>query len=632
MIPGRLRLLAVLVVAVVATAGYSLLTSADSLPSPTPSPVPAATIDFSPAGSAAAQPSVNEPPQPPGIDAATALLQARRQAVDGDPGAAASAYQALIERLGPQPELLFQLGVAQMAAGSSAGALASFRRVLDANPPEPVLGRARMMEALSAAAGGDAGPLRAIPVEQAPDGLGDLLALRRAEAAIQLDEPENAVEELSRRAMRESTNRVILNEAARLAEQLAADGLAGELYARGARYPAWTAQKSAMMESAALAFTRAGEREMAVAQYRSLIESYGWTGAAQRAGRQLDALGGLTPYHAGLLAINDGRFGDARSALAEAASGEYASRAAAALRNLDEAEAWREAAYDETVEGYRAFRDSYPSSARAPEAQFQEGFVLYRSGELDSAREIWEAAAADASGDNLSRLHLWIAKVLEAQGDGEGSAAQLEQAAGVHPAGYYAFRARDLLAGERGWPETAGAIAGITDEERGEAERWIAEWVGGSAFASASTGEQVRRGFGLLALGLREEAAAEMAGLIANSDDPIFLFQLAMQLVDEELWPAVYRAGTRLVTTVSTEDRHGGARRSAAPGVPTCLPGTGSSAGGTPWSGPAALPVADLPGEQVRSLRHLARRGPRPHSGDSRHRPGDSQSGRPRGV
>lgn len=496
------------------------------------------------------QPIATTPPITATASAVDVGLQdARRHVWNGDPAAALSAYQRLAGERDADPLLLFEWGLAQMAAGDAGAAAESFRQVMAASPAEPLLSRAHLMEGTARLALGDGQMLLDTAVEQAPDGLGDLLAMRRAEAAMQAGDRGQAIEELSRHEVRESTNRLILEQAGSLAGKLEAHGLAGELYARATDYPAWTAQRSATMEASAAAFARAGDTDNAIEQYRALIEDYSWTAAARRGTEELWILEGLTAYHAGLMAVQDGRFDDARQALREAAaSPEYAQRAAARLSGLDEAEAWRSAVYEETPEGYRAFRLGHPDSSRVAEAWFQEGFFLYREGQAGDALAIWDEASRNAAGDSLARLHLWAGKALDALGQPEQAQARLKEAAAVQPAGYYALRARDLLAGNQGWPETGIASVPDREAEQLEAEQWIAEWAGRYSPVDPSQHERGRRGLGLLALGLREEASAEMSALIAESDDPGVIFPLALRLAGDELWHPVYRAGMRLVT------------------------------------------------------------------------------------
>jgi soluble lytic murein transglycosylase-like protein len=534
-------------------------------PSTAPSPEPTAVASASGVGVAplpiqhiatpvplepTAQPPATATPAPtqdPTRPDDPALRDARRHVSNGDLRAALSAYQRLIEERGDEPLLLFEQGIARLAAGEAEAALEGFRRVLALSPEEPLLGRARLMEATASLALGDGRGMLELPVDQAPDGLGDLLALRRAEAALKAGRPGDALEELSAGALAESVNRIILRDAARLARQQDAHGLTAELYARSSLAPAWTAQRSATMEAAAAAFARAGDRERSVEQYRALIELFGWTASAQRAAAELERLGGSTPYHVGLLALHQRRYAEARVLFDRAAAGgEHAAQAASRLRELAEAEAWREADFAGTRAAYQSFVQRYPSSTRAAEARFQEGFVLYQAGQISAALAVWDGALGTASGDNLARLHLWSGIALERLGRGEEAQARLKQAAAVRPAGYYSIRAQDRLAGVRGWPGQAASSTTSGDIDPAKAEAWIAEWAGGYDPVELETDERARRGLGLAALGLREEATAEMNALIADSSDPNLLFPLALRLAEEELWYSAARAGLRL--------------------------------------------------------------------------------------
>ncbi len=475
------------------------------------------------------------------------LRRAQRELRDGDVAAALRDFRQATSAGGAPPEAHLGLGEAEMAGGDAAAAREEWQRLLASQPAEPVQSRARMLLATAELALGNwEAVLRGIDAATAPDGLADLAVLRRAEAAAGMGNLTGAAGELRRPELQGSTNRILLEQAGQLAERVGEPDLAARYFARSASYPAWTADRSRVMEAAGGAFEEAGEPAEAVEQYRILLETYGWTKAAERAGERLEALGGLTAYHRGLLAGIQGDYRAARAAFVEAASGgEYAAAASRQLRAMEETDGWRAANDEGSAEAFRSFLNRYPDSTLASEARFQEGMVDYEAGSTERALAVWSEGVAVTSGDERARLLLWSGKALQRLGREPEARARLQLAAEVHPAGYYALRARDLLDGRSGWPE-GGEGAGRNDD-RAEAEAWLAGWAGQDRGKQVMDDPRVRRGLGLAALGLPAEAEAEFNGLIAESRDGWFLFRLAGLLGDQEEWAMASRAATQLI-------------------------------------------------------------------------------------
>ncbi len=447
------------------------------------------------------------------------------------------------------PAALLELGKVEMASGDYVAARQTFQRVLASSPGEPLAARTKFLLTTAERALGDwQATLRLLDVQSAPDGLTDLVVLRRAEAAVKDGNPDGARGELGRPEMRQSTNRIILGQAGQLAERLDNPALAAELYLRATRYPGWPAERSRLIHSAAAAFERAGQVSQAIEQYRRLIQLYGWTTLAQQAGPALKRLGGLTPYHRGLLAMSAGRNEAAQEAFSEAAAeGPYVTQASNLLRYLAERAVWLEVIENGTAEAFRSFRQRYPDGNFAAEAWFREGLTDYQAGRFTRAVSVWDEAMAKASGGERARLSFWAGKALAQLGHGAESRARLQAAAETRPAGYYALRARDLLVGVAGWPTVAAGPKINADAERVEVERWLAGWSGTPPSVDVAQNTRVRRGLGLLALGLPAESQAEFDGLIEESQNGRFLFQLGGRLAKLELWHSASRAALRLI-------------------------------------------------------------------------------------
>ncbi len=141
---------------------------------------------------------------------------------NGDLTAALNSYRRLAMSEGASPTVLLELGQVELDSGQPAVARETFRRLLASQPGEPLQGRASLLLATADLALGNwEAVLARIDPEGAPDGLADLAALQRAEAAIEGGNLSQGRKELGRSALRQSTNALLLERAWRLAEQVA---------------------------------------------------------------------------------------------------------------------------------------------------------------------------------------------------------------------------------------------------------------------------------------------------------------------------------------------------------------------------------------------------------------------------
>ena len=497
-------------------------------------------------------------------DLAGELEQARRHWRNGELGAALLTYRRLAAQAPGSQEASVELAVVELATREYDEARDTLQHALSLDPPEGM--RARILYLLATVElklGNWQESMRIVDVPNAPDGLADLVVLKRAEAAATGGSVDAVRVELKRPEIRTSTNRIILERAGNLARLIGESGLAGEFYARATDYPGWSAERSRLIREAAEAFADAGRSDDAIEQYRRLVELYSWTSLGKEAGIELNRLGGMTPYHRGRLAIIDGGLDAARGSLEEAAKGgEYAIPAQKLLDDVEEILGWHKAADAGTPEAFQEFRSQFPSGDFLQDAWFEEGFIHYEDGRLSEALSVWRSGLDHADGNDLARLHLWISKTLGRLGQDAEAMSNLRTASRVGPADYYAMRARDLLTGSDRWPVSSDESplpdpdSGrnlISDGELQKAEEWLATWIASNSTPNVMTQPRVRRGLGFLALGLTAEANAELNGLIKESTDGRFLFQLAQVLAEREVWGSSSRAAWRIIDLSSAE-------------------------------------------------------------------------------
>lgn len=509
--------------------------------------------------------SVRDPSAPPAAlspAAAIELSRARHLWREGDLTGALAAYRAITVRPGAAPVAILERGEVELASGDAAAAEKDGTSLFQ--PSDPALrARARFLVASADLSLGRYEQVpRLVDANTAPDGLGDFAVFLRAQAAAKANQPDVALRELERAELRDSTNRVLLEQAGQLAASLNAPGLAAELEAHAGTFQGWTADRTRVIQAAARDAARAGQTATEIAQDRFLIENFGWTAAAVQATTDLQNLGALDAYDRGLAAMSAGQFPAARAAFQEAESGPDAAAAKRKLAALDDALAWAAATKEDTVEAYRAFAATYPASPHAGDALFAAGLLDYQAGQYADALAAWSIAPGCPSegaiaptpmancaneGDGLARRLFWSGKALLKLSRADEARADWRKAAETRPTGYYALRARDVLAGATGWPtthstETPGATS-TTD-----AEAWLTRWAGSPTAPTAGEATRVQRGLGLLVLGDFDAATAELNGVIADTHNPWLLLRVADVLATDELWAPSSRAANRLVS------------------------------------------------------------------------------------
>ncbi|MCC7361769.1 MAG: tetratricopeptide repeat protein [Anaerolineales bacterium] len=207
----------------------------------------------------------------------------------------------------------------------------------------------------------------------------------------------------------------------------------------------------------------------------------------------------------------------------------------------------------------------YPASAQAPDAAMQAGLVLYRAHDYGAAGlrfELAQALAADPA--DQARAALWIGKVKQALGDDDGARAAWTAAAALGPHGYYALRARQLLAGQPPfWPPARYSFSSDQAAERAEAEAWLratfplAQSVTNLSDLQPGVWQEARfvRGAALWKLGRWQEAHAEFDSLrLALNGDPLATWQLAVYFHTLGAYDLAIRAARQVVDLAGVAD------------------------------------------------------------------------------
>jgi soluble lytic murein transglycosylase-like protein len=400
----------------------------------------------------------------------------------------------------------------------------------------------KLREALDAL---DAGPL--------PGEVGDLVTLRRAELAFNLDDRARARAEIAKRELVESDNRILIVRAAELADRLGDYGAAAELWLRSTRYFNWTPERAQAFKGAAFDFARL-ERPDRLSEMLTLLAEIGT--AVPAVGKELAPLASLSSYHAGVIAAIRGDKVTAaqhlRRYLAERPGGEYAAAAQKRLAALSRPPvdlAWIAARDEDTVASYRSFVAAYPSEPRVPDARFFEGLVQYRAGQYPLALETWRGwTSPSVEAEARARAIYWSGRAYEALGQPDVARLRWQEAAAVTPLSFYSLRARDRLTGVLGWPDAGGALRAATPTAAEEAQvaQWIAGWAGPARDPSAADALVLRRASLFASLGLARTAEAELLRLIQSTENPRLLYRAGRLAQEGGSWMASLRAGLRL--------------------------------------------------------------------------------------
>jgi soluble lytic murein transglycosylase len=295
---------------------------------------------------------------------------------------------------------------------------------------------------------------------------------------------------------------------------------------------------------AGLAYLRAGSLQLALDEFRMLVETHrndpfvpdAWMGRALT----LTALGRLED------AVEAYEIGLARYPEAE----RIPEPAWEVIRRFES-----EVDPSSVAEILLDVAERYPNDERAPEARFRAGLFFYRAGEADSARMAWESLTQWYPFDTQTQAAwYWLGKVHLEAGATISATEALSSAVSLGPWAFYGLRAGDLL-DEQGRTSQAlpgapfhvspdGSAACDTPEAQAEAESWLAAWLAldpevpvGELSPSLSGDARLRRGTLLLRLGHFDEGRTELEALrVATTADPLAQYQLARYFRDIGLY------------------------------------------------------------------------------------------------
>jgi len=214
---------------------------------------------------------------------------------------------------------------------------------------------------------------------------------------------------------------------------------------------------------------------------------------------------------------------------------------------------------DEAIQVFASLSEGYSGTDMGREGALRAGLALFRRGDWAGA-QTWFQTASDACSDcaDAARYAYWLARALLAQGDSDAATVALNQAASSTAGGYYAYRARELLAGQ---DPLAGAgdsnlLLPAADDGRAEAEAWLqahysSDWDPATAPASLSSDPRLPALEEYYRLGLRQKVSDLALSLSREHlrDGPV-QFWLALWLRDRGFYrPSIMCAANLVYVT-----------------------------------------------------------------------------------
>ncbi|MEK6256397.1 MAG: tetratricopeptide repeat protein, partial [Chloroflexota bacterium] len=271
-------------------------------------------------------------------------------------------------------------------------------------------------------------------------------------------------------------------------------------------------------------------------------------------------------------------------------------------------DAWDEKSYTQwvyledyvgAVQTLQNFVFSAPANARAAELLFYAGRIAERSGDLETAAQIWARVgveyptseyASDAfflagisrfriekyaeavedfrsslavsnTPSDQARSHFWAAKTLQILGENSEATLSLQVAIATDPTGYYSERARDTLEGRTPFQAGISDLNYDLESERLEAEAWVRNAFGMAAEVDLSgpgplaSDDRFWRGTELWQLGLYNEARTEFESLRVDvAFDPANTFRLANYFIDIDLYRPGITAARQVLNLAGMDD------------------------------------------------------------------------------
>ena len=204
----------------------------------------------------------------------------------------------------------------------------------------------------------------------------------------------------------------------------------------------------------------------------------------------------------------------------------------------------------------------YPTSDYASNAFFLAGISSFRLGEYAPAVEDFRSSLVVSNTPNdQARSHFWAAKTLQILGQDSEATLALQVAIATDPTGYYSERARDVFEGRIPFQSGISDLNYDLSAERQEAEAWVRNAFGMASEVDLSgpgplaSDDRYWRGTELWQLGLYNEARSEFESLRqAVAYDPANTFRLATYFVEIGLYRPAIVAARQVLNLAGMDD------------------------------------------------------------------------------
>ncbi len=215
--------------------------------------------------------------------------------------------------------------------------------------------------------------------------------------------------------------------------------------------------------------------------------------------------------------------------------------------------------YEEAASGYLELQARFPQDDHGAEALFQAGLCYFRLAQHAQAVEAWRKLSSTYQESTLqAKTFLWLAKSQQLLGQAQEASQNLQKAISAPGEGYYALRAIDLTRGGDPFSTSEVVLAQPAPAEQKELENWLLTWARvptGTTTAqievlspALKNSNALQRGAELLRVGLREEALDELTALKERfENDPLSLYQLALFCREQGLYDLSLFCAKRLV-------------------------------------------------------------------------------------
>lgn len=208
--------------------------------------------------------------------------------------------------------------------------------------------------------------------------------------------------------------------------------------------------------------------------------------------------------------------------------------------------------------------NEYSTSENVPTALFLAGIMRYRLGDYAQALITFQRdLLLSTKPEDIARAYLWIGKTQQQSGDNTSAQASWQQGQAADPAGYYSFRASDLLLGRTPFePPTSTNLNPDPTQERKDAEAWVRVTFnlppGTDLTGPGMLAQDPRfvRGTELWELGMYDEARLEFESLRESiATDAVSSFRLANHLLEIGLYRSAITAARQVLTLAGLDSQ-----------------------------------------------------------------------------